>query len=158
MPGMLSCQGHHHDIVHKYSVIVATPQLGCVRCMVECTPIKVLLVGPQPTFHLLTYPVITHTPPVTGNLPIETLVARQWPTIPSSECWLQVSRCFSNKTGWYHVLCGFLLDLHAKPRQSNTSLIGLLIQPQIEAPQLPEALHVTCNSMAFLVMALEEIL
>ena len=29
---------------------------------------------------LLAYSMITHTPPVAGNLPIKTLVARQWPT------------------------------------------------------------------------------
>ena len=28
----------------------------------------------------LAYPMITHTPLVAGNLPIKTLVARQWPT------------------------------------------------------------------------------
>ena len=30
---------------------------------------------------LLAYPMITHTPPVAGNLHIRTIVARQWPTI-----------------------------------------------------------------------------
>ena len=28
----------------------------------------------------LAYSMSTHTPPVAGNLPIKTLVARQWPT------------------------------------------------------------------------------
>ena len=32
---------------------------------------------------LLAYPMITHTPPVAGNLHIRTFVARQWPTIIS---------------------------------------------------------------------------
>ena len=51
--------------------------------MVECTPIKVLqlaiLLAHDP-FHYMHWP--THTPLVTGNLPIaKVLVARQWPMI-----------------------------------------------------------------------------
>ena len=56
-------------------------KLGYMRCMVECTPIKVLqlvICWPMtPSHHWPVYPMIIHTPLVAGNLPIKTkLVAR----------------------------------------------------------------------------------
>ena len=51
--------------------------------MVECTPPTVLqhtiLLAHDP-FMIELYPMITHTPLVAGNFPIQTLVARQQPT------------------------------------------------------------------------------
>ena len=48
-------------------VLVATPymQLGYMRCMVKCIPIKVLPL--DPFHHWPTYPMITHTPLVPSN-------------------------------------------------------------------------------------------
>ena len=47
--------------------------------MVECTPITTILLAHDP-LSSLAYSMITHTPPVAGNLSIKTLVARQRPT------------------------------------------------------------------------------
>ena len=46
-----------------------------MRCMVECTLIKVLLA--HDPLSSLTYPMINHTPLVADNLPIKTLVVNK---------------------------------------------------------------------------------
>ena len=68
------------------------------RCMVECSPIKVLQLfcWPMTPLSSLAYPMITHTPPVASNLPIKTLVAR--PT--------------ANKLTYRHTCTYTLYDIH----------------------------------------------
>ena len=41
--------------------------------------LTIILLAHDP-FSSVHYPTVTHAPPVAGNLPIQTLVARQWPT------------------------------------------------------------------------------
>ena len=74
------CYGQFVEWWYATHVMIARPYM---RCKVECTPIKVLQLfcwPHDPPFHSQPFPMTIHSYPVAGNLPIKTLVARQWPT------------------------------------------------------------------------------
>ena len=52
---------HVHAQYSMYAIVVS-PQFGCMRCISS-----------------LAYPIVTRIPLIISNLPIKTLIARQWP-------------------------------------------------------------------------------
>ena len=74
--GLRTCQNMHVHV--QYDIVIVTrPQLGCMRWMVKCTPIKVLH-DPWPNF-IICLPY-DHPHPSRSQQYIKTLVARQQPT------------------------------------------------------------------------------
>ena len=93
-------------------VIVARLKLGCMRCIVECTPINILqlLLAHDPLSSLV-YRMITYTHPTASNLPIKTLVAKQQPTniYLYSSTRRQASNVYASHNATFHISLGIIM-------------------------------------------------
>ena len=59
-------------------------------------------------FIISLYSMITHNPLVADNLPIKTLVARQWPNdyvISMTQVWVSQASCAYGSTTLHNILC-----------------------------------------------------
>ena len=86
-----------------------------MRCMVECTPNKGLVhvtafVGPWPPLIIGLYPMISHTPMVAGNLPINCHLTAKLFGIATFPCIPHIHTCIHTCMCMYSVNCYYITE------------------------------------------------